>query len=178
MIFRILDKDCQTEVAALFATVFSASEGQEEGIRIADLALALAARTGGHDVICIGALEGGAIIGAIFFTTLRFDEPINAYLLSPVAISTAQQGKGLGQKLIGFGFEELRNRSVTLVVTYGDPAFYSKVGFSLVSEDVIQAPQPLSMPHGWLGIPLSGDSYPPLKSRPKCVPEFDSAEYW
>lgn len=99
-------------------------------------------------------------------------------MLSPVAVTTANQGRGTGQAMIRFGLDELKNRSGALVVTYGDPAFYSKVGFQALSEDVIQAPLPLSMPEGWLGQSLSGEAIPNLKSRPTCVREFDNPAYW
>ena len=118
------------------------------------------------------------MIGTIFFTRLQFDEPVEAYMLSPVAVSTAHQGRGVGQALIQFGLNELKNRSATLAVTYGDPAFYSKVGFQALSEELVQAPHPLTMPDGWLGQSLSGEAVPTLKSRPSCVPEFDNPDYW
>jgi len=178
MNFKILDKNSKDAVASLFTTVFSSSEGEQEGMLIGSLASALAARTDNQEIICIGAYEDGAMIGAIFFTRLLFDEPIEAYMLSPVAVSTSHQGKGFGQALIRFGLDELKNRSATLAVTYGDPAFYSKVGFQTLSEEVIQAPLPLSMPEGWLGQPLSEEAIPILKSRPVCVEEFDNPVYW
>jgi len=178
MNFRILDKCSKEEVASLFTSVFSSSEGEQEGRLIGSLASALAARTDNQRIIGVGAYEDGSMIGAIFFTRLRFDEPIEAYMLAPVAVSTAHQGRGIGQALIRFGLDELKDRSVTLVVTYGDPAFYSKAGFQTLSEDVIQAPLPLSMPEGWLGQPLSGKAIPILKSRPACVQEFDNPDYW
>ncbi len=178
MDFRILDNSSKEEVASLFTSVFSSSEGKQEGMLIGNLASALATSTDNQEVICIGAYEDGSMIGAIFFTRLRFDEPIKAYLLAPVAVSTAHQGRGIGQTLIKFGLDALKNRSATLAVTYGDPAFYSKVGFQALSEDVIQAPLPLSMPEGWLGQPLSGEAIPTLKSRPACVQEFDNPDYW
>jgi putative acetyltransferase len=178
MDFRTLDRDDKEEVARLFTTVFSSSEGVQEGRLIGSLASALAARTDNQEIICVGAFEDGSIIGAIFFTRLRFDEPVEAYMLAPVAVSAAHQGKGIGQAMIGFGLQELEKRSVALVVTYGDPAFYSKVGFQALSEDVIRAPLPLSMPNGWLGKSLSGEVLPVLKSRPACVQEFDNPEYW
>jgi len=175
---RILDNNNKEEVASLFTSVFSSSEGEDEGRLIGSLASALAARTDNQEVICIGAYADGTLIGAIFFTRLQFDEPIEAYMLAPVAISTAHQGRGIGQALIRFGLDELKRRSATLVVTYGDPAFYSKVGFQALSESVIQAPLPLSMPEGWLGQSLSGKAIPILKSRPACVQEFDNSAYW
>ncbi len=178
MNFRILDKDSKNEVASLFASVFSSSEGEKEGRLIGGLASRLAARTDNQEVICIGACADGAVIGAIFFTRLRFDEPVEAYMLAPVAVSTAHQGRGVGQALINFGLRELRKRSVTVAVTYGDPAFYCKLGFHPLSEDVMQAPMPLSMPEGWLGQSLSGEAIPILKTRPACVQEFDNPDYW
>ena len=178
MDFKILDNDCQAEVASLFTSVFALSEGKQEGKLIGGLASQLADRIDNQEIICIGAFEDGSIIAAIFFTRLRFEEPIDAYMLTPVAVSTAHQGKGVGRALIEFGLRNLKNRSASVAVTYGDPAFYSKTGFQALSEDVIQAPLPLSMPGGWLGQSLSGESIPTRKSRPRCVPEFDNPDYW
>jgi putative acetyltransferase len=175
---RFLASNCKEEVASLFTSVFSSSEGEHEGRLVGYLASALAARTDNQEVISIGAYADGTLIGAIFLTRLQFEEPVEAYMLAPVAISTAHQGRGIGQALIRFGLDELKRRSATLVVTYGDPAFYAKVGFQALSENVIPAPLPLSMPGGWLGQPLSGEAIPILKSRPACVQEFDNPAYW
>lgn len=176
--FKILDQASKDEVANLFTSVFSSSEGEQEGKLIGSLASALAAHIDNQEIICMGADEDGSMIGAIFFTRLRFDEPVEAYMLAPVAVSTAHQGRGVGQALINFGLQELKNRSATVAVTYGNPAFYAKVGFQALSEDVIQAPLPLAMPEGWLGQSLSGETMPILKSRPACVQEFDNPDYW
>jgi predicted N-acetyltransferase YhbS len=67
---------------------------------------------------------------------------------------------------------------VNVAVTYGDPSFYSKVGFQTLSENVIQAPLKLSMPFGWLGQSLTGDSIPNIDERPVCVKEFNDPVYW
>lgn len=178
MNFKILDKDSKNEVANLFISVFSSSEGEQEGRLIGKLASELASRTDNQEIICIGAYEDEEMIGAIFFTRLQFNEPIDAYMLAPVAVSTAHQGRGIGQALIRFGLQELKSRPATIAVTYGDPAFYSKAGFKALSEDVIQAPLPLSMPEGWLGQSLSEEPIPLLSSRPACVQEFDNPDYW
>ena len=178
MDIRSLDKDRQEEVARLFTSVFSSSEGVQEGELVGKLASALAARTDNQEVICVGAVEDGSVIGALFFTRLRFDEPVKACMLAPVAVGVAHQGKGIGQAMIRFGLQLLEQRSVALVVTYGDPAFYSKLGFQALPEKVVRAPQPLSMPEGWLGQTLSGTALPVLKSRPVCDEAFDSPAYW
>jgi putative acetyltransferase len=99
-------------------------------------------------------------------------------MLAPVAVSTEHQGKGVGQALIIYGLKELKNRSVAVAITYGDPSFYSKVGFRALSENVIQAPLKLSMPEGWLGQSLTGEQIPTINERPKCVKEFNHPAYW
>ena len=120
MHLRILDNNSKEEVASLFTSVFSSSEGEQEGRLIGNLASALAARTDNREIICIGAYVDEVLIGAIFFTRLRFDEPIEAFMLAPVAVSTAHQGRGFGQSLIRFGLDELKKRCAMLVVTYGE----------------------------------------------------------
>mgnify|MGYP001826468253 CR=1 FL=1 len=174
----ILDKNSQEEVTSLFTSVFTASAGEKEGRLIGDLASKLSARTDDQEIICIGAYEQGSLIGSIFFTRLRFNGGIRVYLLAPVAVSTDHQGKGVGQALINYGLNELKKRSVAVVVTYGDPSFYSRVGFEALPEHVIRAPLKLSMPAGWLGQSLTAEPIPTVNERPACVKEFNDPVYW
>ena len=175
---RILDESSKDEITSLFTSVFAASEGEKEGALIGKLASGLSAGIDNQEIICLGASEDESIIGAIFLTRLRFNQPIPVYMLAPVAVSTEHQGKGVGQKLINYGLDELKNRSVAVVVTYGDPSFYAKVGFQALSEHVIQAPLKLSMPGGWLGQSLTGKPIPTISGRPGCVKEFNDPVYW
>ncbi len=99
-------------------------------------------------------------------------------MLAPVAISTKHQGKGVGQSLIKHGLNELKNRSTNFVITYGDPSFYSKVGFQHLSENIIQAPLKLSIPEGWLGQSLSEEPILSINERPRCIKEFNDPVYW
>ncbi|MBX2858846.1 MAG: N-acetyltransferase [Cellvibrionaceae bacterium] len=129
-------------------------------------------------MICVGAYDNERLIGSIFFTRLWFKKPIQVFMLAPVAVSTGHQGKGIGQEIINFGLNQLKKRSVDIAVTYGDPSFYSKVGFRELSEDVIPAPQKLSMPFGWLGLSLNGKPMPTINERPVCVKAFNDPVYW
>lgn len=99
-------------------------------------------------------------------------------MLAPVAVSTKHQGKGVGQELISYGLNELKNRSVAVVVTYGDPSFYSRIGFQTMSENIIQATMKLSMPEGWMGQSLTEEPIPVINNLPACVKEFDDPVYW
>ncbi len=148
MDIKVLFKDKQDEVAELFTSVFASSEGEEEGKLIGKLASELSSNIDNKRIICFGAYKQQSLIGSIFFTRLWFNEPILVYMLAPVAVDTEYQGNGVGQALITYGLNDLRDRSVAVAVTYGDPSFYSKVGFQTLSEDIIRAPLKLSMPEG------------------------------
>ncbi len=178
MNYQTLDKSKQKEVTGLFTSVFTTSEGEKEGVLIGNLSLELASSIDNEETICFGVYDNESLIGSIFFTRLKFNSPILVYMLAPVAVSTENQGKGIGQALINYGLNELKKRSVSVAVTYGDPSFYSKVGFLALSEKLIQAPLKLSMPFGWLGQSLTGESIPAINERPVCVKAFNDPVYW
>jgi len=166
------------EIKQLFTKTFSDSEGQSEGLLIGNLAYELITSTNAHDLYCFVATENELIIGSIIFSRLAFESEVNAFLLSPVAILTSYQGKGIGQKLINFGINTLKENAVKMAFTYGDPSFYSKVGFSLISEKIVKAPLKLTYPEGWLGQSLVSDEIEPITGNSFCVEALNKPEYW
>lgn len=178
MNFKTLDRNNQDQLTGLFTDVFSSSEGEDEGKLIGNLVAKLSFAIDNQAIICLGAYEESSLIAAIFLTRLRFEEDVQVYMLAPVAVSTAYQGQGAGQALINYGIDELKSRSAAVLITYGDPAYYAKVGFQPLSEEVIQAPLKMSMPEGWLGQSLREEPIPVLKSRPLCVKAFNDPVYW
>ena len=178
MIFLALDNTKQNLISEFFSSVFAHSEGEAEGRLIAKLTSALASNIDNKQIICFGAYENESLVGSIFFTQLQLTDPIQIYMLGPVAVSTVHQGIGIGQALINYGLNTLKARDVSIAVTYGDPKYYSKVGFQALSEKVIQAPLTLSMPFGWLGQSLTGEPIPTILERPICVKEFNDPVYW
>lgn len=164
------------EVQALFASTFSDSEGPAEGELIGGLVRTLMADTDPRDFLGFVAIEKDRIVGSLFFSRLTFDTSVEAFLLSPVAVQPDYQDQGIGQRLIRFGLDRLKEMGVTRVFTYGDPAFYSRVGFSPVSEET--APFRLSQPEGWLGQALDGHEMTALAGVPRCVTAFDDPAYW
>ena len=166
------------EIKRLFTKVFSDSEGQTEGLLIGNLAYDLMTDTNAQDIYGFVAIENEQIIGSILFTRLTFQNEINAFLLSPVAIHTTYQGKGVGQKLINFGINHLKENGVKLVFTYGDPNYYSKVGFCHITEKTIKAPLKLTQPEGWLGQSLVSDEIEPITGNSYCVEALNKPEYW
>jgi len=166
------------DIEQLFIKTFSDSEGQSEGEIIGHLVRDFMDKTDVNDLHCFIATEDEQIIASIFFTRMTFESGINAFILSPVATHTDYQGKGVGQKLINFGLNALKENGVDLAITYGDPNFYSKVGFRVISEQVVPAPQKLEQPEGWLAQSLAGDVIEPIAGKSQCVEALNKPELW
>lgn len=166
------------EVIQLFTNVFSDAEGEKEGQMIGLLVDDLISTTPSQDLLGYVCSSNDKVIACVFFTPLTLPSNKLAFLLSPVAVASQEQGKGIGQKLINYGIEQLKERNVEIVVTYGDPRFYSKVGFAKIDENIIKAPLILSYPHGWLAQPLVSDEIIPEAGVTKCVSALNHQKYW
>lgn len=178
MNFRESQKTDADEIQRLFVSVFSDSESEAEGILVGNLAYELTTETDGKDIRGFVAQENDQLIGCIIFSQLYFESLIKTFILSPVAIQSRYQGQGIGQQLITFGMNQLKEHGVELVMTYGDPSFYSKVGFKPVAVDTIPAPLELNQPEGWLGQSLVSDTIEPISGRSTCVSALNKPELW
>ena len=166
------------EITRLFEATFTASEGAEEGRLFGTLARELFATTPPDDLMTFCAETAGARAGCILFTRLRYDDPRAVWLLAPVAVAPAFQRRGTGQALIRHGLARLRAAGGEIAVTYGDPAYYSRVGFHPVDTETVPAPLPLTQPHGWQAQSLTGAPLTPLAGPARCVPAFDIPALW
>lgn len=166
-------------IADLFASTFTASEGADEGALIGILARRLVAKTPDEDLRVVTAWEDGTLLGAIFFTRLIYKgDPRTVFMMAPVAVATEHQGKGVGQRLIAHGLDALRQEGVDIAVTYGDPAFYGRIGFEPVSEADLPAPQPFNQPQGWLAQSLTKEPLTRFSGPAHCVTAFDDPALW
>ena len=178
MKFSLFNPSFCQEVIDLFICVFSVSENEEEGQLIGDLVSNLISTTGVHDLIGCVASSGGGIVGCIFFSRFIVPSDKVAFILSPVAIATSVQGRGVGQQLINYGLNHLKSQNIDLAFTYGDPNYYSKVGFNQISESLIKAPLKLSQPEGWLAQSLNGNAIKSMQGSSKCVEALNDQKYW
>lgn len=166
------------EIVNLYTDTFTDSEGEAEGKVIGDLVAELLATADSQQLYCLIAKDNDKIVGAIIFSKLIVKHAISAYILSPVAVSTNVQKKGIGQQLINYGIDMLKSNGVELLFTYGDPNYYHKVGFKQITEQQIKAPQPLSFPHGWLCQSLTSDTIPTISGTSYCTKALNKPEYW
>jgi len=167
------------DLCDLFRSTFAASESAEEGEVIGQLVRDLIDTTAPEDFFVWSAYEDNEIVGAIFLSRITYPQDTRAvFILSPVAIATAHQRRGIGQKLIAHGLDHLRENHADYVMTYGDPEYYIKSGFKQITETFAKAPLALSFAEGWLGQPLSDDGDLPLVGPSHCVPALNKAELW
>lgn len=179
MTIQPIHRQSAGEITTFFRTVFTESAGETEGESVANLAadiLVTATNDELHGFVTHDDAQN--FTGCILFTRLYLPENTNAFLLSPVAIATSEQGKGIGQQLIQHGLQALREQDTQLVFTYGDPNYYRKVGFASVDESVIAAPQPLSYPNGWLAQSLIDQPISTMAGKMRCVEAFNRPDIW
>lgn len=172
------DSSYTEEVIELFTEVFSASENESEGQVIGNLVSDLIATTDPADLIGFVAISGDRIVGCIFFSRFLVPGDDVAFILSPVAIATGEQGAGIGQQLISYGLDHLKSLDVNLAFTYGDPSYYSKTGFNQITEEVVTAPFELSQPEGWLAQSLDGNPLKAMQGPTRCVGALGHQKYW
>lgn len=165
-------------IVELFTSAFADSEGESEGTLIGKLAEDLFVTTDERDIFNYVAEDDGQIVGSIFFTRITVEDNLDSFILAPVAVRSDRQGNGIGQALISHGLTDLKDRGVSTVLTYGDPAFYQKVGFHQISDTIVKAPFELSQPEGWLGQSLRDDSIELLSGRCTCVKALNNPVYW
>ncbi len=166
-------------LSSFYAATFTISEGGEEGALIGSLVRDLLSSTSDEDIRVFCVEEDSQIIGAAIFTRLTYpDDPHVVFLLSPMAVASGRQRRGIGQALLRHALAALRVEGVQIAMTYGDPEFYGRVGFRSVTENQARAPLPLNLPHGWLGQSLTEEAMPTLQGPSICVLALNRSDVW
>ena len=102
--FLVSFKGYEQEIEDLVTSLFTASEGAEEGALIGTLSRNLINQTPEGDLRVHIARIDKTIVGAIFFSRLFFDmDDRVAFVLGPVVVATEHQRQGIGKRLLLFG---------------------------------------------------------------------------
>ncbi|MFM1815895.1 MAG: hypothetical protein RLZ98_2590, partial [Pseudomonadota bacterium] len=119
MEFSAYTRGRERQIIDLFTTVFTASEGSEEGMLIGDLVRHMLDGTREEDRVVFIAQDAGEIVGSVIFSRLLYDQDDRVvFILSPLAVATEHQGRGISQKLLTHGLHSLKMAHVDVVVTY------------------------------------------------------------
>nr|WP_181701202.1 N-acetyltransferase [Chthonobacter albigriseus] len=75
--------------------------------------------------------KAGEILGHVAFSPVLIDgRDIGWYGLGPLSVAPARQRTGIGSALVEAGLSRLTARAAAGCVLVGDPAYYSRFGFS------------------------------------------------
>jgi predicted N-acetyltransferase YhbS len=166
-------------IVDLFKASFTASEGPEEGAQIADLVRNLLSNTPEPDRFVFTAEVQGCLVGGSVFSRLSYEnDERTVFVLAPVAVASDRQRQGIGQQLLTHGLARMRDAGIDIIMTYGDPAYYAKVGFRPIREADAPAPFALTQPEGWQGQSLTDRELEPLPGPCRCVAALNQAVFW
>ncbi|KRA75757.1 GCN5 family acetyltransferase [Lysobacter sp. Root667] len=89
-----------------------------------------ALRAAGVLSLSLVAESDGAVVGHVAFSPVSIgDGSPGWYGLGPVAVTPAQQRRGIGRALIEAGLARLRGLGAAGCVVVGDPGYYGRFGF-------------------------------------------------
>ncbi|WP_458759549.1 GNAT family N-acetyltransferase [Afipia sp. TerB] len=95
-------------------------------------------RADGDLILSLVAEQDDRIVGHVAFSRLSIthDSHVTSGVsLAPVGVLPGMQRKGAGSALIEAGHDQLRYAGETVVFVLGDPAYYSRFGYSLDGAD-------------------------------------------
>jgi predicted N-acetyltransferase YhbS len=98
------------------------------------------------------AIENGTLRGSVRFWPIKVGGE-EALLLGPLAVETAERGRGIGIALMQAGIEAARQGLWGAILLVGDEPYYAKVGFARVPPGRVKFPGPVD-PTRILGLSL------------------------
>jgi putative acetyltransferase len=124
----IIRNEAEGDVPAIRAVHASAFPTDSES-RLADRL-----RAAGRARVSLVAEVEGQIVGHILFTPARIESrdgkvTWEGLALAPLAVSPAQQRRGIGSALTRSGLEECRRLGAPFVIVLGHPTYYPRFGF-------------------------------------------------
>lgn len=88
------------------------------------------------------AIENGTLRGSVRFWPVKVGNE-DALLLGPLAVDSAQRGRGIGISLMQAGIAAARESGWRAILLVGDEPYYSRAGFSKLPSNRVQFPGPV-----------------------------------
>lgn len=124
----VVRREGATDVTAIHELNVVAFDGRDEEADLVD-----ALRDAGDLVLSLVAVDGTRLVGHVAFSRITIETgsgPEGGIALAPVGVLPPRQGFGIGRRLIETGLDELRRQGESVVVVVGNPAYYTRFGFS------------------------------------------------
>ena len=152
--------------------------GQCEGETVSQLAIDLLEDKTAQPILSLVAEQDNEIVGNVIFSSVNIEgcEGVCVYILAPLAVKKDNQRKGIGTKLITQGLECLKKRGAEIVLVYGDPNYYTRIGFN--AEHNLEAPYHLKYPEAWMAQELLEGALAKSQGIVRCASSLSSPEYW
>jgi putative acetyltransferase len=102
-----------------------------------------ALRAAGALTVSLVAEQDHKIVGHVACSPITISSgALDWYGLGPLAVDPALQSQGIGAALVRAGMAQLRTVSAAGCVVFGDPAYYGRFGFKVISGFVYPGPPP------------------------------------
>ena len=88
------------------------------------------------------AVENGILRGSVRFWPIKVGDE-DVLLLGPLAVDSAQRGRGIGVSLMQAGIAAARDRGWRAILLVGDEPYYSRAGFAKLQRSRVQFPGPV-----------------------------------
>lgn len=110
-----------------------------------------------HDpALSFTALVGTLIVGSVRVTAVRCGTG-NAFMLGPLTVDPAFEGKGIGAALMNASIAAARSAGHGLILLVGDVVYYGRFGFVRVPAGLVTLPGPVD-PARLLALELREDA--------------------
>ncbi len=95
-------------------------------------------RADGDVALGLVALDDDELIGHVVLSPMT--APFRALGLGPVAVRPDRQKRGMGRRLISSALDRARAEGWDAVFVLGDPAYYTRFGFSVAAAEGFSSP--------------------------------------
>jgi len=175
MIIRNSKSNDESDILNIHLSAFGETEGKE----VAELASNLLHESTEYSILSFVSEDNGSLIGHVIFSEVRFlNCALNAYILALLAVIPNYQKRKVGSSLIEHGINILSSKGVEIVFVYGDPAYYSRFGFSTDHSKLFVPPYKLQYSFGWQIKQLKGCILPSAPISLLCVQSLMKPELW
>jgi putative acetyltransferase len=119
--------------------------------------------------------------GHVLFTRVVLAGPsrqVPASILAPLAVVPELQRQGVGRALIEHGANLLAASGTQLLFVLGDPAYYTRCGFTPAVPHGLRAPYPIVPEEAWMVRPLAPNILGSVTGVIACAESLAKPEYW